>query len=83
METARVGIREFRADMAQYISASVPVAITRHSQTVGYFIPTHGAMETDLVALREASRKLDTLITAHGVDVDAVVADFKTARRAA
>lgn len=39
MEATKVGIREFRADLAGYIAASSPVAVTRHGQTVGYFIP--------------------------------------------
>ncbi len=39
MEAIKVGIREFRADLAEYIASSTPVAVTRHGQTVGYFIP--------------------------------------------
>jgi len=38
METTKVGIREFRSDLAEYIASSTPVAVTRHGQTVGYFI---------------------------------------------
>lgn len=40
MATQRVGIREFRAGLAEYIDSDAPIAITRHGQTVGYFIPT-------------------------------------------
>ena len=53
MEATKVGIREFRADLAEYIAASSPVAVTRHGQTVGYFIPVHGQAEADLVALKK------------------------------
>ena len=49
MEATEVGIREFRADLAEYIAASSPVAVTRHGQTVGYFIPVHGQAQADLV----------------------------------
>ena len=52
MEATEVGIREFRADLAEYIAASSPVAVTLHGQTVGYFIPVHGQAEADLVAER-------------------------------
>ncbi len=83
METAKVGIREFRADLAGYIASNTPVAVTRHGQTVGYFIPTHGQVEANIVALRKASETLDKLLEAQGVDVESVVADFKTARRGA
>ena len=83
MEATKVGIREFRADLAEYIASSTPVAVTRHGQTVGYFIPTQGQVEADLAALKEASRALDKLLETQGVDVESVVADFKAARRRA
>lgn len=81
METTKVGIREFRADLAEYIASSTPVAVTRHGQTVGYFIPTQGQVEADLSALKKASKILDKLLEAQGVDVEDVVADFKVARK--
>ena len=81
METAKVGIREFRADLAEYIASSTPVAVTRHGQTVGYFIPTQGQVEADLAALKKASKTLDRLLEAQGVDVEDVVADFKTVHK--
>lgn len=81
METTKVGIREFRADLADYIAASTPVAVTRHGQTVGYFIPVHGQAVADVTALRQASASLDKLLSAQGVDVEDLVADFKAARQ--
>ncbi len=40
METLKVGMREFRDNLATYLLESeTPVAITRHGDTVGYFIP--------------------------------------------
>lgn len=83
METTKVGIREFRADLAEYIASSTPVAVTRHGQTVGYFIPTQGQVDADIAALKTASKTLDKLLEAQGVDVDSVAADFKAARRSA
>jgi antitoxin (DNA-binding transcriptional repressor) of toxin-antitoxin stability system len=83
METTKVGVREFRSDLAEYIASSTPVAVTRHGQTVGYFIPTQGQLETDLVALKKASKALDKLLEAQSLDVEAVVADFKAARKKA
>ena len=81
METTKVGIREFRAGMAEYIASSTPVAVTRHGHTVGYFIPTQARVEADIAALKTAGKFLDQLLAAHSVDVEAVVADFKTARK--
>jgi len=81
MEATKVGIREFRAALAEYIAASSPGAVTRHGQTVGYFIPVHGQAEADLVALKKASQSLDKLLTAQGVDLEDIVSDFKKARK--
>ena len=83
MQMIKVGIREFRADLAEYIASSTPVAVTRHGQTVGYFIPTHGQVEADIAALKKASKTLDKLLKAQGVDVESLVADFKAERRKA
>lgn len=83
METTKVGIRQFRADLAEFIASSTPVAVTRHGQTVGYFIPTHGQADADVAALRKASKVLDQLLAEHAVDIEAVVADFKAVRKVA
>lgn len=81
MEATKVGVREFRADLADYITSSTPVAVTRHGQTVGYFIPTQGQLEADLAALKKASKALDKLLEAQEMDLESVVADFKAAKR--
>jgi hypothetical protein len=81
MEATKVGIREFRAGMAEFIASSTPVAVTRHGQTIGYFIPTHGQAEADVASLKKASKTLDRLLAAKCVDIDAVVSDFKSARK--
>lgn len=83
METTKVGIRQFRAGMAEFIASSTPVAVTRHGQTVGYFIPTQGQADADIAALKQASRVLDQLLATQRVDLDDVVAEFKTARKQA
>ena len=83
MEATKVGIREFRAGMAEFIASSTPVAVTRHGQTIGYFIPTHGQDEADVASLKKASKTLDRLLAAKSVDEDAVVAEFKATRKRA
>ena len=83
MQTTKVGIRQFRAGMAEFIASSTPVAVTRHGQTVGYFIPTQGQADADIAALKQASRVLDQLLATQGVDLDDVVTEFKAARRQA
>ena len=83
MEATKVGIREFRTDLAGYIASNTPVAITRHGQTVGYFIPTQGQVDADIAALKKAGKTLDKLLEAAGVEIEAVVEDFKAVRKQA
>ena len=55
MTASKVAIREFRAGLADYVDADVPVAVTRHGQTVGYFIPTRSDRRADVAALKAAA----------------------------
>ncbi|MGL5825177.1 MAG: hypothetical protein ACRCYU_10245 [Nocardioides sp.] len=81
MTATKVGIREFRAGLAEYIDAEAPVAVTRHGQTVGYFIPIKSDRQADVAALRAAAAKLDVLLDLDEAQVDAAVEDFKRLRR--
>jgi PHD/YefM family antitoxin component YafN of YafNO toxin-antitoxin module len=82
MQSTRIGIREFRENLASYLESRTPVAITRHGATIGIYIPTHRKpSEADLEALRAAGKKMQSLIAAAGTSEDELVADFKKARR--
>ena len=76
-----VGVREFRQDLADYIDQAEPVTVTRHGQTVGWFIPTPATREAEVASLRAAAEVLDALLAERSVDVDEVVEEFKSARR--
>ena len=83
MQTQRVGMREFRADLAEYVASATPVAITRHGETVGYFIPAgrHVLGDEEVNALKRAGALLDKMLAEKGVTEDQLVADFKDARK--
>ena len=79
----KVGVKEFREKLPSYLDARSPVAITRHGETIGYYIPARQERPTaELDALKEASAKLDRMLADKGVSEDELVAEFK-ARRAA
>ena len=82
MRATKVGIREFRSGLAEFIASANPVAVTRHGQTVGYFIPAHGHTDSDQAALKEASAEFDRLLADRAVDVQAGATGFKSARKA-
>ena len=84
MEPITVGIREFRENLAAYLLESeAPIAITRHGDTIGYFIPArHKRSDAERTALKEAAQQLDALLAAKGVTEDELVSDFKHWRAA-
>lgn len=83
MSATKVGIREFRAGLADFVDADEPVAVTRHGQTVGYFIPVKQDRAAAAASLRAAGAKLDALLQLTEDDVDAAIEDFKQLRREA
>ncbi len=83
MEPVRVGIREFREKLAAYLLESeVPVAITRHGDTVGYYLPARRKRtDTERAALREAAARLQEVLEAEGLVEDELVDDFRKLRK--
>jgi hypothetical protein len=83
MESIKVGIREFRAQLPHYLlELGQPLAITRHGETIGYYIPSHEkSAQGDLTSLMAAAEKLDVMLQAAGVDAEEVVEAFNAKRR--
>lgn len=79
MDAVKVGIREFREKLASYVLESdTPVAITRHGETVGYYIPARRKRsDKERTALKEAASQLQKMLKAAGVSEEEIVADFR------
>ncbi len=79
MEALKVDICEFRGGLANYLlQADKPVAITRHGDTVGYFLPARPKRsETERAALKEATAHLQKILAAQGIHEDEIIKDFK------
>jgi PHD/YefM family antitoxin component YafN of YafNO toxin-antitoxin module len=84
MKTLKVGIREFRDKLATYLLESdKPLAITRHGDTVGYYLPARRRRsEAERSALRQAAGRLQEILAAEGITEDEVIADFRRWRAA-
>ncbi len=83
MAETKVGMREFREQLAQYLESDVPIAVTKHGRTVGFYIPLRNRPAAeDLAALREAGRRLDEWMAKAGVTEDELVTEFKARKRA-
>jgi PHD/YefM family antitoxin component YafN of YafNO toxin-antitoxin module len=79
MQATKVGIREFRDNLAAYLLESdQPVAITRHGDTVGYYLPARRKRtEEDREALQRAASRLQTMLTKEGLTEDRVLEEFQ------
>jgi len=86
MAPQKVGIREFREKLATYLLESdKAVAITRHGDTVGYYIPARRMRnDPERAALRREVSALVRVIMAfksEGVSEGELLKDFKQWRR--
>jgi antitoxin (DNA-binding transcriptional repressor) of toxin-antitoxin stability system len=80
-EIPSVGIREFRATLAEYIDADTPVTVTRHGQTVGLFVPLRRPSADDLLRLKAATANFRKAMPLTDDEVEELVADFDALRR--
>jgi antitoxin (DNA-binding transcriptional repressor) of toxin-antitoxin stability system len=83
METQRVGIREFRDNLATYLLESeAPVAITRHGDTVGFYIPARRKRtDAEKAAFKEAMSRWQRILDEKGISEDEIAEDFKLWRK--
>jgi antitoxin (DNA-binding transcriptional repressor) of toxin-antitoxin stability system len=82
MPTERVGIRQFRENLSEYIDSTEPVAITRHGQTVGIYVPTKPKVtEEDRRAFREAGERMRAVLREDGIDPEDLIREFDELRK--
>ena len=81
MPAIKVGVREFREQIARYLESDTPVAVTRRGETLGVYVPTprKGVKSADLGELKAAADRLAAALD--GMSEEEVAADFKEWRR--
>lgn len=84
METVKIGMREFRENLAGYLESGTPLAITRHGETLGFYIPAQKrSRKAEIAAMRAAAKELDQMIASLGASEDELMEDYKEIRRVA
>ena len=84
METQKVGMREFRENLADYLESGTPLAITRHGETLGFYIPAQRrSRKAELDAMRAAAKDLDQMISSWAASEDELMNEYKEIRTAA
>ena len=83
MSTQSVGIREFRDNLATYLLESdKPLAITRHGDTIGYYLPTRRKRtEAEKAALDALHARIQQEMAEVGVTEDEIIEDFQRFRK--
>jgi triphosphoribosyl-dephospho-CoA synthetase len=81
MATLKVGVREFREQIASFLESNTPVAVTRRGETLGIYVPTprKRTQAADVSELKAAADRLAAELTE--VDEEEFVTDFKQMRR--
>ena len=81
MAALKVGVREFRERIASFLEADTPVAVTRHGETLGVYVPTRRRRRkaAEISELRAAADRLVEALAE--VDEEELVAEFKEMRR--
>jgi antitoxin (DNA-binding transcriptional repressor) of toxin-antitoxin stability system len=79
-QTTKIGIRQFRDNFASYVDkADHPIAITRHGDTVGYYIPARPRRSDDeKTALKQAVAKLHEVLNENGISSEEVFEQLKS-----
>lgn len=81
MPAIKVGVREFREQIARFLESDSPVAVTRRGETLGVYVPTprKQVKSADVVDLKAAADRLAATLA--DVDEEEIVAEFGQLRR--
>jgi antitoxin (DNA-binding transcriptional repressor) of toxin-antitoxin stability system len=80
--TQRIGVRELREKLSSFLESSEPIEVTRHGQTIGFFIPIpRRPGQAEREALLEAGKRLDEELIRLGLKEDELLKEFKQWRR--
>ena len=81
MPAIKVGVREFREQIARFLESDTPVAVTRRGETLGVYVPTprKPVKSADLAELRAAADRLAEALSE--VEEEEIVGEFKQLRR--
>ena len=78
METEKIGMREFRENLAGYLESGKTLAITRHGETLGFYIPAQKrSRKAEVEAMRAAAKELDAKIATWGASEDELMKEYK------
>jgi len=80
MPAIKVGVREFREQIARFLESDTPVAVTRRGETLGVYVPTPRKQirTAEIAELKAAADRLAEALS--DVDEEEIILDFKQLR---
>ncbi len=82
MEELKIGMREFRENLANQMDSGAPLAITRNRKAPGFYFPAHKrGRKAELEAVRAAAQELEEMIVAWGVSEGELMTEYKEIRQ--
>ena len=82
METEKIGMREFRENLAGYLESGKTLAITRHGETLGFYIPAQKrSRKAEVEAMGAAAKDLDAMIATWGAAEGELMDEYKEIRQ--
>jgi len=80
--TQRIGVRELRENLSLFLESNEPLEVTRHGQTIGFFIPIPKKSGQDQrKSLLEAGKRMDDELIRLGLKEDGLLEEFKQWRQ--
>ena len=81
-----ISTRVFRDDLAQYLDSADTLAITRHGQVVGYYVPARDPSKVaeQIRIFQHSAARLQAALDANGFtdnDLEAVLEEFEQRKR--
>ncbi|MDA8048380.1 MAG: hypothetical protein M0Z30_24590 [Actinomycetota bacterium] len=62
-----VGVREFRDHATKYLSGSDPVAVNKHGQVIGFYIPVEVDRQQSRRAVEQLGRSVEAILSETGM----------------
>ena len=73
-----------RENLAGYLESGTPLAIMRHGQTLGFYIPAQKrSRKAEVEAMRAAAKDLDEMIASWGAGEEELLQEYKEIRKTA
>jgi hypothetical protein len=76
-----VGVREFRDHATTYLSGSDPIAVSKHGQVIGFYIPLERDPELAKRSIEQLGRSVEKILEETGMSEDELAQLFDLRRQ--